>query len=384
MPTARQNPFDPPEELRRRQRLGPIHRMTYADGDQGWLVTGFAAARATLTDPRFSVRPDRMRSPTAQPATAPAPPGFFLRTDPPEHDHYRRLLTGHFTVRRMKLLEPEIEAIVNDHLNAMELAGGPADLLKTFALPFPSQVIGELLGVPYSDRQGFQRNAATLLNADLTPEPRQAAVRELMAYLRDLLRHKRSRPEEDVLSGLAAHEGLAADEKAGLALLLLIAGHETTANLLALGTFALLANPAQLAEVRDQEEGAPAVVEELLRYLTIIPHVVRVAREDTELHGCPIKAGESVTVALSAANRDADHFTDPDALDLTRSTAGHLAFGHGLHRCLGQRLARAEIRIALPALLRRFPALRLTVAPEEVPLRSAMTVYGVRELPVTW
>ncbi|MFE7767860.1 cytochrome P450 [Streptomyces sp. NPDC057438] len=223
--------------------------------------------------------------------------------------------------------------------------------------------------MPYSDRQEFQRNAATLLNVDLTPERRQEAVNELMAYLRDLLRHKRSWPEEDVLSGLAAHEGLTADERAGLALLLLIAGHETTAHMLALGTFALLANSAQLAEVRDKEEDAPAVVEELLRYLTIIHHVVRVALQDIELHGCPIKVGESVTVALSAANRDADHFADPDALDLTRSTAGHLAFGHGLHRCLGQRLARAEMRIALPALLRRFPALRLTVAPEEVPMR---------------
>ncbi|WP_033313714.1 cytochrome P450 [Streptomyces iakyrus] len=384
MPTDRQNPFDPPEELRRRQGLGPIHRMTYVDGGQGWLVTGYAAARAILADPRFSVRPDHMRLPIAQPTTAPVPPGFFLRMDPPEHDHYRRLLTGDFTVRRIKLLEPEIEAIVNDQLNAMELAGGPADLFTAFALPIPSQVIGELLGVPYSDRQGFQRNAATLLNVDLTPERRHEAVRELMAYLRDLLRHKRSWPEEDVLSGLAAHEGLTADERAGLALLLLIAGHETTTNMLALGTFALLANPAQLAEVRDKEEDAPAVVEELLRYLTIIHHVVRVALEDIELHGCLIKAGESVTVALSAANRDADHFADPDALDLTRSTAGHLAFGHGLHRCLGQRLARAEMRIALPALLRRFPALRLTAPPEEVPLRSAMTVYGVRELPVTW
>ncbi|MFC8147807.1 cytochrome P450 [Streptomyces paradoxus] len=384
MPTARQNPFDPPEELRRRQGLGPIHRMTYVDGGQGWLVTGFAAARAILADPRFSVRPDHMRSPVGQSASVPVPPGFFLRMDPPEHGHYRRLLTGDFTVRRIKLLEPEIEAIVNDQLNAMELAGGPADLFTAFALPIPSQVIGELLGVPYSDRQGFQQNAATLLDVDLTPERRQEAVRELMAYLRDLLRHKRSWPEEDVLSGLAAHEGLTADERAGLALLLLIAGHETTANMLALGTFALLANPAQLAEVRGKEEDAPAVVEELLRYLTIIHHVVRVALEDIELHGCPIKAGEPVTVALSAANRDADHFADPDALDLTRSTAGHLAFGHGLHRCLGQRLARAEMRIALPALLRRFPALRLTVTPEEVPLRSAMTVYGVRELPVTW
>ncbi|MFE7767859.1 hypothetical protein [Streptomyces sp. NPDC057438] len=148
MPTARQNPFDPPEELRRRQGLGPIHRMTYVDGGQGWLVTGLAAARAILADPRFSVLPDHMRSPIAQPASVPVPPGFFLHMDPPEHDHYRRLLTVDFTVRRIKLLEPEIEAIVHDQLNAMELAGGPADLFKAFALPIPSQVIGEGSGCP--------------------------------------------------------------------------------------------------------------------------------------------------------------------------------------------------------------------------------------------
>jgi cytochrome P450 len=187
-----------------------------------------------------------------------------------------------------------------------------------------------------------------------------------------------------VLSGLAEHDELTADEQAGLAILLLIAGHETTANMLALGAFALLANPPRLEEVRDKEEGVAAAVDELLRYLTIVQHVIRVALEDVERNGCLIRAGESVTVALSAANRDASHFADPDVLDLTRSTAGHLAFGYGLHRCLGQQLARAEMRIALPALLRRFPALRLAVAPKDVPLRSDMTISGVHKLPVTW
>lgn len=384
MPTARQNPFDPPAELHRLQRLGPIHRMTYADGGQGWLVTGYVTARAVLADPRFSARLDGMRLPIARPAGASVPPGFFLRMDPPEHDRYRRLLISDFTVRRMKLLETEIEVIVADHLDEMELAGGPADLVEAFARPIPAQVIGELLGVPYSDRERFQRNAATLLNVVLTPEHRQAAVGELMAYLRDLLRHKRSWPEEDVLSGLAVQEGLTADEQAGIALLLLITGHETTTNMLALGAFALLADPARLAEVRDKNEGSPAAVEELLRYLTITHHVVRVALEDVEHDGCLIRAGESVTVALSVANRDASQFANPDELDLTRSTTGHLAFGHGTHQCLGQQLARAEMRIALPALFRRFPALRLAVPPENVPLRTDMPVYAVHELPVTW
>ncbi|MFJ7297233.1 cytochrome P450 [Streptomyces collinus] len=384
MPTARQHPFDPPEELRSLQAPGPIHRMTYADGGQGWLVTGYATAQAILEDPRFSVHPDHMHSPIAQPTAVSAPPGFFLPMDPPEHDRYRRLLTGVFTVRRMKLLETEIEAIVADHLDEMELAEGPTDLVQAFTLPVPSQVIGELLGVPYSDRERFKRNAATLLDVALTPEQRQAAVGELMTYLRALLRYKRSWPEEDVLSGLAEHEELTADEQAGLAILLLIAGHETTANMLALGAFALLANPPRLAELRDKEEGAAAAVDELLRHLTTVQHVIRVALEDVERNGCLIRAGESVTVALSAANRDASHFVGPDELDLTRSTAGHLAFGYGVHRCLGQQLARAEMRIALPALLRRFPSLRLAVAPKDVPLRSDMTISGVHKLLVTW
>ncbi|MBC9728146.1 cytochrome P450 [Streptomyces sp. TRM68367] len=245
---------------------------------------------------------------------------------------------------RRLLLETEIEAVVADHLDEMELAGGPADLVQAFALPISAQVIGELLGVPYCDSKGFQRNATTLWNVDLAPERRHAALGELTAYLRDQLRHKRSWPEEDVLSGLATHEELTADEQARLALLFLIAGHETTANMLALGAFALLADPARLAKVRDMGEDVPAAVEELLIHLPIIQH-------------------------------------GPDP---TRSPAGHLAFGRGVHQCLGRRLARAEIRIALPALLRRFPALRLAVAPEDVPLRSDMTDYGVHELPVTW
>ncbi|MEU7895627.1 cytochrome P450 [Nonomuraea sp. NPDC049152] len=385
LPTARQNPFDPPQELRLWQAEGPIRPMTYADGHQGWLVTGYAATRAVLGDPRFSVRSELAHSPLAKPTSLSVPPGFFLRMDPPEHTRYRRLLTGEFTVRRMKALEPRIEAIVADQLALMERHGSPSDLVEDFALPIPSLVICELLGVSYQDREKFQRDSAMLLNVEAEPKRRETAFADLMTFLSELAVRKRAEPEDDLLSGLAAQRDLTEQELAGIAFLLLIAGHETTANMLALGTFALLSNPARLAALRDAgPEAVAASVEELLRYLSVLFHVVRVALEDVEVEGRTIKAGESVTLYLAQANRDAERFAAPEELDLTHSVAGHLAFGYGIHQCLGQQLARVEMRIAYPALLRRFPGLRLAVGSEEVPLRTDMAIYGVHALPVAW
>ncbi|GGZ87827.1 cytochrome P450 [Streptomyces bluensis] len=315
--------------------------------------------------------------------SSPAPPGFFLLMDPPDHTRYRRLLTGQFTVRRMKALEPRIAAIVADHLDAMAAAGPPADLVQEFALPIPSLVICELLGVPYADRAGFQRDSVLLISFDLPEKDREAAMRRMTAYLGDLTAHKRTHSADDLLSGLATHPELTDTEIAGMASLLLLAGHETTANMLALGTYALLRNPAQLEAVREPAT-VGAAVEELLRHLSIVFVVVRTAREDVEVEGRPIRAGESVTVSLAAANRDPRHFPAADRLDVAGGRMGHLAFGHGVHQCLGQQLARTEMRLAYPALLRRFPALRLAVPPEQVPLRVGTTIHGVTRLPVTW
>ncbi|MEU8249356.1 cytochrome P450 [Nonomuraea sp. NPDC048916] len=392
--TARQRPFDPPDELTDLRKQGPIHRMAYADGHRGWLVTGYAAARAVLADPRFSNRPELMHPPI--PARMElnkeirehefrVPPGFFLRMDAPEHTRYRKLLTGQFTVRRMKLLESRVEEIAGACLDRMEAAGRPADLVEHFALPIPSLVICELLGVPYDDRGQFQADSKVLFGLDSKAEDVIGAMTRISAYLDGLIRRKRAEPADDLLSGLVTGGELNDEELTGVAFLLLVAGHETTANMLGLGTYALLANPGQLAAMRDDPELVDNGVEELLRYLTII-HLgpVRAALEDVEIEGVLIREGEAVTLSLPVANRDPSRFPGADRLDVTRPAAGHLTFGHGIHQCLGQQLARTEMRIGYPALLRRFPDLRLAVSPEEVPMRSDMSIYGVHRLPVTW
>ncbi|WP_406313689.1 cytochrome P450 [Streptosporangium sp. NBC_01639] len=388
-PMTRDDPLSPPEAARRLQQEGALHRMTFADGHLGWLATRHSTARAVLADDRFSNRAETTHPPIsnalAQRENRQIPPGFFLRMDPPDHTRYRRLLTGQFTVRRMRQLEPRIAQITSDCLDAMEKGDRPVDLVQAFALPIPSLVICELLGVPYADRVQFQRDSAALLSLESSAEQVTAALTDLMTYLHELVLRKRAEPGDDLLSGLVAGGELDEWELSGVGLLLLVAGHETTANMLGLGTFALLRDPAQLALLRDDPAVTESAVEELLRYLTII-HMgpVRTALEDVEIDGQVIRAGEAVAFSLPAANRDPERFDAPDALDLTRPPTGHLTFGHGIHQCLGQQLARAEMRIAYPALLRRFPGLRLAVPPEEIPMRSNMAIYGVHRLPVIW
>ncbi|MFG6198133.1 cytochrome P450 [Nonomuraea sp. JJY05] len=387
MPTRRQRPLDPPQELEKWREEAPVRRLRYADGHLGWLVTGYAAARAVMGDGRFSTRPELHHPTTPQIGQHLAmrrPPAFFVRLDPPEHTRYRRLLTGQFTVRRMKLLEPRIAEITASTIDTMLRTGPPAELVRDFALPIPALVICELLGVPYADRESFQRQSATIVALDVSTEQKQRAMNELNSYLRALVADKRARPGDDLISGLSSGGELTEEELSGVALLLLLAGHETTANMLALGTFTLLGSPGQLSALRRDPALVPGAVEELLRYLTVVDFMVRTALEDVDLDGHPIKAGETVTVSLPAANRDPLRFADPGIMDIVRDATGHLTFGHGIHQCLGQQLARNEMRIALPALLDRLPGLRLAVPAEDVPMRSDMLVYGVHKLPVTW
>jgi len=389
---GRERPLDPPEVYTRIRRQGAVHPMTYADGHLGWLVTGYAEARAVLADPRFSNRPElahpplpsRMRLAESMREQR-LPPGFFLRMDAPEHTRYRKLLAGQFTVRRMKQLEPRIEEIAASCLDAMQAAGPPADLVRDFALPIPSLVICELLGVPYEDRTGFQDDSALLIRLETSAEEALAALGRVCAYLDDLIQRKHAEPADDLLSGLVTGGELTDEELTGVAVLLLIAGHETTANMLGLGTYALLTNPDQLTALREDPALVDNGVEELLRYLTIV-HMgpIRTALEDVELGGRLIEKGDSVTLHLPVVNRDPARFPGGDRLDVTRDAGGHLSFGHGIHQCLGQQLARTEMRIGYAALLRRFPGLRLAVPPEEVPMRSDMSIYGVHRLPVTW
>ncbi|MFE2328277.1 cytochrome P450 [Streptomyces sp. NPDC059385] len=391
-PTVRTTPFDPPPELAKYRQDEPVRRMRYPDGHVGWLVTSHPLARKLLADPRFSARSEFKRAPVARPGVEPfygarALPGWLVDMDAPEHTRLRQQLAGKFTARRMREMRPEIERIVEDLLDAMAARGGPVDLVEAFALPVPSLVICELLGVPYDERAEFQRNSEILFSLNATAAEAAEAMDRLYGFLRGLAAAGAGSAggTGGLLAMLAADGTLDAEEIAGVGVLLLTAGHESTSSSLSLSTLALLAHPEQLAQLREDPSVTDNAVEELLRYLSVFHFgVPRTPLEDVEFEGRLIKAGESVTVSIPAANRDPGWFTDPDRLDFSRKTSGHMAFGFGIHQCLGQNLVRMEMRTALPALLRRFPTLALAVPAEEVPLASDMSVYGVHRLPVTW
>ncbi|MFC9842949.1 cytochrome P450 [Streptomyces sp. NPDC060223] len=389
-PTARSCPFDPPPELGRFRESTPLRRLAYPDGHLGWLVTSHRLARTVLADDRFSARADLKHVPVPRPAADPfigaeVQPGWFVDLDPPEHTRYKRLVISSFTARRMAELRPRIERTVEEHLDALAQAGPPADLVEHFALPVPSTAICELLGVPYGDRAEFQHNSTVLFSLTADAGEGVEAMRALDDFLLRLVRHKRRVPGDDLLSRMASTSDLTDAEVAGAGVLLLTAGHETVAGMLGLGVFALLSHPREWRRLRERPDLADNAVEELLRYLSIFHFgVPRTPLEDVELDGRTIRAGESVTISLSAANRDPQRFPDPDRLDLARATGGHIAFGHGIHQCIGQNLARLQLRVAYPALAARFPDLRLAVPAGEVPLGGDMGFYGVHRLLVAW
>ncbi|MFE0171303.1 cytochrome P450 [Streptomyces sp. NPDC059002] len=379
-------PFDPPTELTRLREERPLTRLSFPDGHVGWLATSHALVRAVLSDSRFSSRYELLHLPMETGYTGempPAPIGDMTGMDAPEHTRYRRLLAGKFTVRRMNLLSERVEQITTEHLDAMERQGPTVDLVKAYAQPIPALTICELLGVPYTEHEFFQQNTETIMLHSSTMEERAAAMTAMEEYLHQLVLAKRAAPTDDLLSDLTTSD-LTDEELTGLAGFLLGAGLDTTANMIAYGTFALLSNPEQFEALRADPGIADQAVEELMRYLTIAQIGGRSALEDVELGGELIKAGETVIVAHETANRDPLKYPDPDVLDLRRTATGQLGFGHGIHQCLGQQLARVEMRAAFPALVTRFPTLRLAIPADEVPLRTGMNIFGVHKLPVTW
>ncbi|MEU6878818.1 cytochrome P450 [Streptomyces sp. NPDC046712] len=384
LPTERQPgcPFDPPAELLDARRHGPISRYTHPGGKPGWLITGYDLVRSVLADSRFSSRKELLNVVDFE--LPPAPPGEFLLMDEPQHGRYRKPLVGKFTARRMRLLTERIEQITTDCLDAMEKSGPSADLVTAFAKPIPTIIICELLGVPYQDRDSFQEQIDKFMNGETGDEDLLAAYTATQNYLAQLVAAKRANPTDDVLSELTDSD-LTDEELQGISLILLAAGFDTTANMLALGAFALLQNPEQLAALRADPALIDQAVEELLRYLTVAKSFMRTALVDVEVGGQTIEAGTTVVLSYNTANRDPERFADPDVLDIRRESGGHLAFGHGIHLCLGAQLARVEMRVAFSALLKRFPTLRLAVPAEDVALRpETADIYGVKSLPVTW
>ena len=388
----RRDVLDPGPDLREMRESAGIHRMDSLLGVPAYVITRHDDVKAALADhERFSNHrpPELVRPPGAVVTEEERDIGIgsLLAMDPPDHQRLRRMLTPEFTVRRMKRLEPRIAEIVDQHLDAMERSGPPADLVADFALPIPSLVICELLGVPYADRDEFQERTARQLNFSLSFEQRRELQLAGRAYMHELVRRARREPGEDMLGMLVREHGgeLSRAELVGIAWLLLVAGHETTSNMLGLGTLALLQHPEQLALLRDDPARVGPAVEELLRWLSIVHSgVPRTARTDVQVAGREIAAGDLVLVSLPMANRDPSLVDDPQRLDLTRGAAGHVAFGHGAHHCLGAPLARMEMRVAFPALLRRFPGLALAEEPGEVRFREYNLIYGARSLAVTW
>jgi cytochrome P450 len=395
LPTTRTHLFDPAPELSTLREQRPLCRLRYPDGHVGWLVTSYALARQLLLDPRFTVR--KIRSPVGDPATMtafydamgdlPEFDGILMEHDPPQHTRIRRALAGYFTVRGIGEHRASIERIVAGRLDAMEAAGQPVDLMETFALPVSSFTICEILGAPWSDRERFERPSVVLQDPHASPAEKRAAMCAFMSYCRDVIAQKRAEPAGDLLSDLVVRGELTDAEIAGVAFQLFAAGHETTSNMIALSTFALLCRRDRWETLRADPSRVDAAVEQLLRYLTILQvgAFTRTALEEVELGGVRIQVGESVTVSLAAANRDPEKFSDPDELDLSDDAAGHVAFGYGRHMCLGQHLARLEMKIALPGLTRRFPTLRLAVPAEEVSFSDGEhLLYGIHTLPVGW
>ena len=393
LPVERPAPLDPPTDLRRLRTDLPVAPLAFPDGPPGWLLTRYQDVRAALADPRLSSRRPHLNSHVRASLITPAEmaalrPSDLLTSDPPEHTRLRRLVTREFTARRINQLAPRIQDIVDEHLDALCAGPRPADLMTTVALPVPSLVISELLGVPFTDRDRYQRLTAELLSLDRTRDQLLSSKAEMKTYLLGLIDTKRTHPADDLLTGLLHTQrtdpALTNDEIAALAQLILIAGHETTANVLGLAVLLLLRPPRLWDTVRRRPDLIDGVVDETLRYATVLQFgLLRIAREPLTIAGQPIQAGDRVVLHLPAANRDPDTFTDPDTFNPHRpDTTRHLSFGHGPHHCLGDQLARLELRTLLTTLLHRFPDLHLACAPDQIPTHRHRVVHGLSHLPV--
>jgi cytochrome P450 len=394
-PMTRKCPYAAPEEYAQIREHEPVTTVRLPNGREAWVVTRHEHVRQVLTDPGFSADRFHPDFPNFAAADQPQPTRrtdddrSLLTMDPPEHGPARRAVLGEFTVRRIAALRPRMQQIVDELLDAMLAGPKPADLVEALSLPMPSMVICELLGVPYADHAFFQTNTAAMIKRETPPDDRRAAFERIRTYVDELIATKEKDLPDDLL-GRQIRKGRADgtyDRRSlvSLGLLLLIAGHETTANMISLGTLALLGNPEQCDQLRADPARTPGAVEEMLRYFTIAEMVVaRLCTVDTEIGGVTIRAGEGVLTLGQAANRDPAAFDEPDAFDINRPARHHVAFGFGPHQCLGQNLARAELEIVFETLLRRVPTLRLATSVDELPFKTDAAIYGIYHMPVTW
>ncbi|HEV7648490.1 MAG TPA: cytochrome P450 [Actinophytocola sp.] len=395
-PVARGCPFAAPAEYGQLREQGPISKVRLGGGGgEAWWVSGHPEGRAILADRRFSSDRRNENFPLANADAATrerfrSQPPSLIGMDGAEHTAARRALISEFTVKRLAALRPRIQQIVDHFVDAMlATQRHPVDLVKALALPVPSMVICEMLGVPYADHDFFQQRTAALVRRSADSRDRQRAFEDLRTYLGELIDRKVAEPGDDLYSRQIARQQADGTfdhaSMVSLAFLLLVAGHETTANMISLGVVGLLDHPDQLAVLKADPAKTPLAVEELLRYFTIVETATsRVATEDVEIGGVTIKAGEGVVVSGLAADWDPGVFENPDRLDVQRGSRHHIAFGFGPHQCLGQNLARVELQVVFDTLFRRIPTLHLATPVDDVPFKTDAGIYGAWELPVTW
>ena len=392
-PTARPDgcPFDPAAEYAEFRATDKLDKVSCPAGIDAFLLSGYDEVRTLLNDSRLSSRGAVSNHVIMdRDVTTDAAPGSIIHLDGQDHARLRRMLTPEFTVKRMRALREYVAGVIESHIDAMLAKGGPVDLVQEFALPIPSLVICELLGVPYEDRAQFQNHSGILVSTDVSREQMMASSEAVQNYIAGMVMAKMQQPGDDLLSRLIqrGNEGerpLTVPELITLGLSLLIAGHETTANMIGLSTLALLRNPEQLAVLREDPSLAESAVEEMLRYLSIVQWgLLRYATEDIEYGEETIRAGEWLVAALASGNRDETAFPNAASIDLRRNPTAHLAFGFGAHQCIGQQLARVELQEVFSRLYRRIPTLRLAVPFEEIKFKDNALAYGVRALPVTW
>ncbi len=392
-PEFKANPYPAYTGLRSE---APVHRVALPDGRGLWLVTRYEDVSAVLKDERFvkdwrnAVAPEQLAQIPPIPEVMKPLARNMLDTDPPDHERLRSLVQKAFTPRLIERMRPRVQAIADALLDAVQ-EGGKMDLIDDYAFPLPITVIAELLGVSAEDRNKFREWSNAAVSGDTTQEYMEKVLLPHMQaftdYLRAMFEEKRKNPKDDLISGLVraeeAGDKLSEDELLGMVFLLLIAGHETTVNLIGNGMLALLQHPDQLQKLREYPSLIKPAIEELLRYDgPVETSTERFAREDIAIGGTVIPKGEMVLVVIASADHDPERFTNPDTLDVTRADNKHLAFGKGIHFCLGAPLARMEGQIAINTLLRRMPELRLADSPESLTWRPGMVLRGLRGLPV--
>lgn len=389
-PMTRESPLNPPSGYRRVREAGGLARVRLWNGRVAWLVTGYEEARSLLSDPRISADRTNERFPYPSPGREALETSgrTFIMMDPPEHTRLRRVFTRYFAVKRIERLRPIVQEIVDDLITGIAELGPPVDLVEHLAREVPARTICRVLGIPAEERFYFQELDNERNTLGTSPEAVVRATEKMLDYADKLIAAKQRQPDDGLVSALVQEQldagTIERDELIAAIRLLITAGHETTTNMIGLGVLTLLRNPEQLAQLQADPALVPQAVEELLRYISVF-HIspTRVATDTIEIAGQVIEAGDGVIPVIAGANRDGAVFPDPDAFDIHREARHHVAFGYGVHQCLGQPLARVELQVVFETLFRRIPTLRLAVEPDRLTVKE-YAFLSLVELPVTW